>query len=209
MSWPYAYTCPLSPESPNHPLISLPTPVPLGCHRALTLGPLHHKNSHRLSVFYMVMYMFQCYSLKSSHPLLLPLSPKVYSLCLCLLCCPACRVISTIFLESILLCWYTIFVFLFLSSLCVIGSRFIHSLEWTQICSFLKLSNSPLCVCYTLNFMYPLVFSASGYRLSPIIKSCILFFTLFCYICYFVPFLSQHCSSLVLLLHLLSSNFIV
>ena len=32
----------------------------------------------------MIVYMFQCYSLKSSHSLLLPLSPKVYSLCLCL-----------------------------------------------------------------------------------------------------------------------------
>ena len=33
------------------------------------------------------MCKFQCYSLKSSHPLLLPLSPKVCSLRLYLLCC--------------------------------------------------------------------------------------------------------------------------
>ena len=46
------------------------------------------------SVLHMVMYMFQCYSLKSSHPHLLPLSPKVCSLYLCLLCRPACRVIG-------------------------------------------------------------------------------------------------------------------
>ena len=32
--------------------------------------------------------MFQCYSLKSSHPCLLPLSPKVCSLHLCIFCCP-------------------------------------------------------------------------------------------------------------------------
>jgi len=36
----------------------------------------------------MVKFMFHCYSLKSSHPLLLPFSPKVCSLYLFLLCCP-------------------------------------------------------------------------------------------------------------------------
>ena len=45
--------------------------------------------------------MFQCYSLKSSPPLLLPLSPKVSSLHLCLLFCPACRIIRTVFLNFI------------------------------------------------------------------------------------------------------------
>ena len=39
---------------------------------------------HWLSLSYMVIYMFQLYSLKSSHPRLLPLSPKVCSLHLCL-----------------------------------------------------------------------------------------------------------------------------
>src|SRR5574341_2411762 len=43
--------------------------------------------------------MFQCYSLKSSHPGLLPQSPKVCSLYLCLFCCLTCRVIVTIFLR--------------------------------------------------------------------------------------------------------------
>ena len=45
--------------------------------------------------------MFQCYSLKSSHPRLLPQSPTVCSLHLCLFCCLAYRVIITIFLNSI------------------------------------------------------------------------------------------------------------
>ena len=110
MNWPYTYMCPLSPESPDHPPISLPTPAPLGCHRAPTLGPLHHTNSHRLSDFYMVMYMFQCYSLKSSHPHLLPLSPKVCSLHLCLLCRPACGIVVTIFLVVQLLSHIRLFV---------------------------------------------------------------------------------------------------
>ena len=45
-----------------------------------------------------MIYVFQCYSLKSSHPHLLSQSPKVCSL---LFCCLAYRVIITIFLKSI------------------------------------------------------------------------------------------------------------
>ena len=55
-------------------------------------------------VTHLVIYIFQCYSLKSSHPCLPPLSPKVCSLHLCLLCCPAHRMIRTIFLDSIYMC---------------------------------------------------------------------------------------------------------
>ena len=40
----------------------------------------HVLNLHWSSVLPTIMYMFQCYFLKSSHPLL-PLSPKVCSLC--------------------------------------------------------------------------------------------------------------------------------
>jgi len=50
---------------------------------------------------YMILYMFQCHSPKSSHPLPLPQSPKDCSIHLCLLCCLAYRVIVTIFLNSI------------------------------------------------------------------------------------------------------------
>ena len=51
-------------------------------------------------LFHMVIYMFQCYSLKPSHPRLLPQSPKDCSLHLCLFCCLTYRVIITIFLNS-------------------------------------------------------------------------------------------------------------
>ena len=53
---------------------------------------------------YMIVYMFQCHSPKSSHPLPLPLSPKVRSTHLCLFCCLAYRVIIAIFLNSIYMC---------------------------------------------------------------------------------------------------------
>ena len=79
-----------------------PHPIPLGCSIALALGArLHALNLHWSSVLHMVMSMFQHYSLKSSHPCFLPLSPKVCSLHLCLLCCPACMIIIAIFLNSI------------------------------------------------------------------------------------------------------------
>ena len=45
--------------------------------------------------------MFPCCSLKTSHPHLLPQSPKVCSVHLCLFFCFAYRVIITIFLNSI------------------------------------------------------------------------------------------------------------
>ena len=97
--------------------LPLPSPpVPLGCPRLPTLGALlHASNLPWSSILHMVMYMFQHYSLKLSHPHLLPLSPKVCFLYLCLLCCPACRIIDTIFLNSMYMHWYTVFAFLFLT----------------------------------------------------------------------------------------------
>ena len=55
-------------------------------------------------VSYMVLYMFQCHSPKSSHPCPLPESPKDCSIHLCLFCCLTYRVIITIFLNSICMC---------------------------------------------------------------------------------------------------------
>ena len=61
-------------------------------------------------VSHMILYMFQCHSPKSSHPLPLPQSPKVRSIHLCLFCCLASRVIITIFLNSVYMCQYTVLV---------------------------------------------------------------------------------------------------
>ena len=52
-------------------------------------------------VSYMILYVFQCYSPKSSHPLPLPQSPKDCSIHQCLFCCLIYRVIVSIFLNSI------------------------------------------------------------------------------------------------------------
>ena len=75
---------------------------------------------------YMILYMFQCHSSKSSHPLPLPQSLKDCSIHQCLFCCLVYRVIVTIFLTYIcvsILYWCFSF---WLTSLCIIGSSFIH-----------------------------------------------------------------------------------
>ena len=53
---------------------------------------------------FMIVYMLECHSPKSSHPLPLPLSPKVRYTQLCLFCCLAYRVVIAIFLNSIYMC---------------------------------------------------------------------------------------------------------
>ena len=87
------------PEPPSH---MPPHPTSLGLSRAPALSALLHAlNLPWSSALHMVIYMFQCSSLKSSHPRLLPQSPKVCSLHLCLFCCLTYSIIVTVFLNSI------------------------------------------------------------------------------------------------------------
>ena len=98
----HGFTCVTHPKPPSH---LHPHPIPLGCPSAPALSALFHaSNLGWWSVSHMVIYMFQCYSLNSSHPRLLPQSPKVCSLHLCLFCCLTCRAIITIFLNSMYMC---------------------------------------------------------------------------------------------------------
>ena len=94
---------------PEPPSLLPPISNPLGCPKALALSALlQGSNLHWSSILHMIIYMFQCYSLKSSHPCLLLLSTKVSSLHLCLLCCSACRIKGTIFLNSMYVSIYSI-----------------------------------------------------------------------------------------------------
>ena len=65
----------------------------------------HASNLDWRLISYTILYMFQCHSPKSSHPLPLPLplpqTPKDCSIQQCLFCCLVHRVIVTIFLNSI------------------------------------------------------------------------------------------------------------
>jgi len=102
---------------PEQPSQLPPHPIPLGCPRALAVSALlHASNLHWSSILHMVIYMFQCYSLKSSHPRLLPHSPKVCCLHLRLFCYLVYRVVVTVFLNSIYMhrCYICITVLMFL-----------------------------------------------------------------------------------------------
>ena len=66
-----------------------PHPIPLGHPSAPALYTLSHAlNLDWRCISYMIIYMFQCHSLKSSHPLLLQQNPKNCCIHLCLFCCP-------------------------------------------------------------------------------------------------------------------------
>ena len=98
MNPPRVYTC-----SPTCTLFYLPPcTIPLGHPSAPALSILYPaSNLDWRFVSYMILYMFQCHSPKSSHARPLPQSPKDCSIHLCLFCCLAYRVIVTIFLNSI------------------------------------------------------------------------------------------------------------
>ena len=106
-------TCVPHPEPPSH---LPPRTIPLGHPSAPALSTLYHaSNLDWQLISHMVIYMFQCHSPKSSHPLFLLQSPKDCSIHLCLFCSLAYRFIVTIFLNSIYMCWYTVLVFFFLA----------------------------------------------------------------------------------------------
>ena len=81
MNLPWVYTC-----SPSWtPLHLPPHTIPLGHPSAPAPSILYHGlNLDWRFVSYMILYMFQCHSPKSSHPLPLPQSPKDCSIHLCL-----------------------------------------------------------------------------------------------------------------------------
>ena len=120
----WVYTCSHS-EPPSH---LPPYTIPQGHPSAPVQSILYPaSNQDWLFISHMILYMFQCHSPKSSHPRPLPQSPKDCSIHLCLFFCLTYRVIITIFLNSIYMCSLLHWCFsLCLTSLCIIGSSFIH-----------------------------------------------------------------------------------
>ena len=103
-------------------------PHPSGLSQSTGFGSLlHASNLHWSSALCMIIYMFQRYSLKSSHPCLLPQSPKVCSLHLHLLLpriWDRCYHLSKFhYICANIQHWCFSF---WLTSLCIIDSRFIH-----------------------------------------------------------------------------------
>ena len=92
-------TCVPHPEPHSH---LPPHTIPLGHPNAPAPSILYHaSNLDWRLVSYMILYMFQCHSPKSSHPLPLPQSPKDCSIHQSLFCYLAYRIIISIFLNSI------------------------------------------------------------------------------------------------------------
>ena len=132
MNPPWVYMC--SPSwTPSH---LPPHPIPLGHPSAPAPSTLSHaSNLDWRFVSHLIINMFQYHSPKSSHPRPLPQSPKDCSIHLCLFCCLTYRVIITIFLNSIYICvsiLYWCFSF-WLTSLCIIGSSFIHLIQFSSV----------------------------------------------------------------------------
>ena len=101
MNQPWSYMCspypsPLPPPSPPDSSGSSQCTRPKHLPQASHLG--------WWSVSHLIICMFRCCSLETSQPCLLPQSPKVCSVHLCLFFCFAYRVIITIFLNSIYMC---------------------------------------------------------------------------------------------------------
>ena len=80
MNQPWIYMCspsrsPLPPPAPSDPSLSSQCTSPEHLSHAFNLG--------WWSVSPLIVYLFQCYSFRTSHPCLLPQSPKVCSVHLC------------------------------------------------------------------------------------------------------------------------------
>ena len=113
--------------------------------------------------------MFQCYFLKSSHPHLLPQSPKICSLHL--FCYLAYRVIVTIFLNSIYMCYYSVLVYFFLSYFTLCNRLQFHPPYWNWFKGVLFNSWVIFHCLYVPQFSYPLVCQWTS-RLLPCPRYC-------------------------------------
>ena len=109
----HRYTCGPNPEhSSNLPPHTIPLGHPIASAPSIQY---HASNLDWGLISYMILYMFQCHSPKSSQPHPLPQSTKDCSIHQCLFCCLIYRVIVTIFLNSIDMHYYTVLVFFFLA----------------------------------------------------------------------------------------------
>ena len=95
----------------------------------------HASNLDWRFVSYMILYMFQCHSLKSSHPFPLPESKSLFYTSMSLLLS---RIQGYHYLNSIYMCYYTVLVFFFLAYFILYNRLPVSStsLELTQMYSF-------------------------------------------------------------------------
>ena len=118
-------TCVPHPEVPSQ---LPPYPIPPGHPSALALNILSHaSNLDWLSISPMEIYMFQCYSLKSSHPfLLLQIQKSVLYICVSYAALQVGLLVLSFWIPYICINIQYFSFFLWLTSLSIIGSRLIH-----------------------------------------------------------------------------------
>ena len=87
---------------PEPSCLLAPFTIPVSCPSVPAPSIQYHSSNldWRL-ISYMILFMIQCHSPKSSHPLPLPQSPQDCSIHQCLFCCLVHWVTVTIFLNSI------------------------------------------------------------------------------------------------------------
>ena len=140
-------TCVPHPETLSH---LPPHTIPLGHPSAPAPSILYPaSNLDWWFISYMILYMFQCHSPKSSHPHRLSQSPEGCSILLCLFCCLAYKVIVTIFLNSIYMCYYTVLVFFFLAYFTLYNRLQFHPPHWTGSNVFFVMAEY-----YSIVYMY-------------------------------------------------------
>ena len=123
-------------KPPHHHLP--PHPIAVGHPSAPALITLYHaSNLDWRFVSHMIFYMFQCHSPISSHPRPLPSSKRLFntSVSLLLSCIRGyCYLLPKFHIYVLVYC---IDVFLWLTSLCIIGSSFIHLIRTASNVFFL------------------------------------------------------------------------
>ena len=149
MNQPWVYSC----SHPEPASLLPPNPIPQGHPSALALSTLSHAlNLDWWSTSHMIIYTFQCHPLKSSHPRLLPLSPKtVIYICVSFAVLHIGSSLPSFQIPYIyvsILYWCFSF---WLTSLCIIGSSFNHLIR-TDSNAFFLMANIPLCV-HTMLFL--------------------------------------------------------
>ena len=137
MNQPWIYMCSHPDPLSRLPLHSIPLGLPSAPARTLVsciqpgLAICFTRDSILISMLFS----------QNIHPHLLPQSPKVCSVHLCLCFCLAYRVIITNFLNSIYIYIYVSILYwclsFWLTSLCIMGSSFIHPIRTDSYVFFL------------------------------------------------------------------------
>ena len=132
--------------------------------------PFQASNLDWSSISHTVIYMFQCYSLKSSHSRLLPESKSLYFISVSLPSCIEghCYHLSKFYHIYALIYCYWCFSF-WLTSLCIIGSSFIHLIKTNSNMFFLYLVIFHYE--YVTQLSYPFIFRQTS-RLLPCPSYC-------------------------------------